>query len=356
MMVSLGRDFSDYCPSWSSNLVVLLREDIPSHELADFAPGAVIQINARRTIGAAAAVFRIIQREQPSVIVSSLPHVSAAVGLATSFSRNGVRHIVRLESGIWVAQGRRTLGRMKSAIFRTLLSRADHYIVVSDEMKSSYASFLRKCVDSFTFIPNPIVFEPMHRDSRASTAWHREEIRLVAVGRLSAEKNFSLAVSIVDDLRKMTDKRVVLSIFGDGPLREELESDVLRRGLENNIFFRGFVHKKPEIYESGDILIVTSLYEGFPLNIIEALGFGLGVVSVDCDFGPREIILTPWQGSLSSYDPRVFAAAVLRFAESTFAKDEAMWEKRRGYAEANFSMNSVTSRHEGVFLSVMAPE
>jgi len=156
-MVSLSNYFSHSSRDWESKLVVLLKEKTTSSELEQFAADSVIRLNARRTVSSVFQVARIIAREKPSVIVSSLPHVSAVVSLARIFSWAKVNHVVRLESGFHDLPMQGASTRLKAAIVRKFVSMADRFIVVAEEMAPSLARVLVRRFEDFTFIPNPVV-------------------------------------------------------------------------------------------------------------------------------------------------------------------------------------------------------
>jgi glycosyltransferase involved in cell wall biosynthesis len=112
---------------------------------------------------------------------------------------------------------------------------------------------------------------------------------LLAVGRLSGEKQFGL---LVDSFQSLASRHSGwdLVIIGEGPLRPALEAQVLAAGLEKCVFFPGRAGNVGEWYERADLFVLSSRFEGFPNTLVEAMAYGLPVVSFDCDTGPRDII------------------------------------------------------------------
>ncbi|CAA9465231.1 MAG: hypothetical protein AVDCRST_MAG38-781 [uncultured Solirubrobacteraceae bacterium] len=104
------------------------------------------------------------------------------------------------------------------------------------------------------------------------------------VGRLVAEKQPSLA------LRAAAAAGLPISFLGTGPLLEDLRAEARRLGAESSVRFLGFDPEPWKHYAGHRVLVVTSRYETFANVIVEALATGMPVVSVDCDFGPREIL------------------------------------------------------------------
>lgn len=350
-MVAVARHFTKMAPTWRGSLVVLLSEKNPSSLLDEMSANELTRLDAGRALGALGKILRLLRTEKPAVIVSSLPHVSAVVALAKVFANCNALHVVRLESSLTSARKHDVTGWLRQKFFRWLLTQADHFIAVSKELKDASARTMKIGHDRLTFIPNPLVVTLPEGGPQDPSEEKEAEIRLVAVGRLAKEKNFRLAIEAVRKLRDLTNRSISLQIFGEGPLRGELQVDISRAGLSECVFLRGFVQDKRIIYGAGDILIMTSFFEGFPLNVIEAIGYGLRVVSVDCDFGPREIITASWLGLLASYDPEDFASKILSLVETPTVFGDL--EKRRDYIRRNFNVDSIASRHESLFKALL---
>ena len=79
-------------------------------------------------------------------------------------------------------------------------------------------------------------------------------------------------------------------IVGDGDEKNNLLQLVRTCGLENNIFLVGSKNNPEEFMKYSDILVLSSIAEGFGLVLVEAMQNGLTPVSTDCPSGPSEII------------------------------------------------------------------
>jgi glycosyltransferase involved in cell wall biosynthesis len=143
-------------------------------------------------------------------------------------------------------------------------------------------------------IPNPTRFQP-EIPSRLS------EKRVLAIGRLSPEKNFASLVRAYTHVAKcFPDWR--LDIYGEGPESVSLLSEIERRGLSDAIHLKG---NSPDVEKemlSSSLLVASSRYEGFSLVIVEALSCGLPVVSYSCPYGPSAIITEGDNGFLVPVD------------------------------------------------------
>jgi glycosyltransferase involved in cell wall biosynthesis len=104
------------------------------------------------------------------------------------------------------------------------------------------------------------------------------------VGRLAPVKDPELA------LRAAHLAAAPLTMVGTGELRERLERMQAERGNGVGTDIRGWLPSPWHAYAEHRVLLVTSHYESFGNVIVESLAAGTPVVSVDCDFGPREIV------------------------------------------------------------------
>lgn len=89
-----------------------------------------------------------------------------------------------------------------------------------------------------------------------------------------------------------------LKIFGEGENRKNLEELIENRNLKDKIHLCGQTSNVLPEYEQSSIYVMSSLYEGLPMVLIEAMSCGLPIISFDCDCGPREIITDGIDGFL----------------------------------------------------------
>jgi glycosyltransferase involved in cell wall biosynthesis len=81
-----------------------------------------------------------------------------------------------------------------------------------------------------------------------------------------------------------------LVVLGEGEYKAQLEQLVLDCGLEDSVHFIGKHANVYQFLQAADVFVFSSLFEGMPNTMLEALSIGLPIVSPDCPSGPREII------------------------------------------------------------------
>jgi len=109
------------------------------------------------------------------------------------------------------------------------------------------------------------------------------------VGRLEKQKDFKTLILAFDQIKKTVD--VQLIILGEGGQRKELEKLILDLKL-NDVYLLGYPSDEYSYFCMGnsDILVSTSLWEGFSNSLIEAGILGLPVIATDCGSGSRELL------------------------------------------------------------------
>ena len=165
-------------------------------------------------------------------------------------------------------------------------------------------------------IPNPIdlrsIPEPYGETSSTSAT-----IKLLAVGRLNALKDYPTMFKAIDILRRNYD--VELFVLGDGEEKNSLMKLIHNLNLEEHVKLIGTVMDTGDWFRSADAFVLSSEYEGFSNVIVEALAHGVPVVSTDCPSGPAEILTSYEYGVLVSVgDYEELARGVISVVERKF--------------------------------------
>lgn len=101
-------------------------------------------------------------------------------------------------------------------------------------------------------------------------------------------------------------------LMGDGPLRPELEAQVAALGLQDRVIFTGFRPDVDDALAASDVFVLSSLWEGMPIALLEAMAAGCATVSTDVG-GVGQVLQDAVTGLLvPPGDPPALAAAILR--------------------------------------------
>ena len=162
---------------------------------------------------------------------------------------------------------------------------ASHYIVLNESMQDAFR--VAGVSDSrLSCIPNPCysVISASALDQGASSS----ELVLGFIGRFVAEKQIDWLLVAAEAMQNEGHK-IHLRLAGDGPLRDDLESEAARRGLGRIVFWDGWVDAPLEWLKRVDLLVLPSRHESFGLVLVEAMASGKLVVCSDAD-GPASIM------------------------------------------------------------------
>jgi glycosyltransferase involved in cell wall biosynthesis len=180
---------------------------------------------------------------------------------------------------------------------RLLSNRLAHHIIA---VSSSLSSFLSQeeniPAHKITVINNSVDLSRFHRRSesnlqeRVRRNWDLPADALIVggVGRLDYQKNFPLFLEVAAEVCAQLPQAIFI-IAGEGPDRASLEEQSRKLGITSRVRFLGFVKEMPEFYQSLDLLLLTSHFEGTPLTVLEAMAMGIPVVASQVD-GVGEVL------------------------------------------------------------------
>ena len=121
---------------------------------------------------------------------------------------------------------------------------------------------------------------------------------------------------------KVYDKNFHLLLVGDGSSKLLIQQKINNLQLNQYIKIEPFTLQINKYILNAKATVLTSNYEGFPLSVIESLALGTPVISVDCESGPKEIIVHNYNGLLVEKNNCVAFANAL----STFVNDNEKYQ------------------------------
>lgn len=227
------------------------------------------------------ALRTVLSTIEPDVIISFLTNVNVLAILANLGSRRAPLIISERTDALHDSRLPRTLRLARFLCYR----RADALVVQTAAAARRYVA-QPDAVPLVTVISNPLPAELAMSATRAS---HDSEGGcVVAMGRLTPEKGyFRLIEAFASALG--ADESWQLRIWGDGPLREDLQRLVDRLRLTERVRLCGVTSQPWSALAEGQIYVLSSEYEGFPNAMLEAMALGLPCIAFDCPSGPRAL-------------------------------------------------------------------
>lgn len=137
------------------------------------------------------------------------------------------------------------------------------------------------------------------------------------IGRINTQKGLEYYIKSISDL-KVKGLKIKFFIIGDGVLRKEMEMLVSKLNLTEDVIFYGFSDNVLNIIRQLDIVVLTSLWEGFPLTPIETFSMGKTIVATDVP-GTMEIVKDDENGIIV---PKKNSEALTNAIEELYSKKE----------------------------------
>ena len=138
-------------------------------------------------------------------------------------------------------------------------------------------------------------------------------------------------------------------IVGDGELRKDLEEYAEKLKIEKSIFWTGFRSDLERIYADLDVVVLSSINEGLPVAIIEAMSSSKPVVATDVG-GVKELVKNNENGIVvKSQDPQALARAILSLLSLEKNKLKEMGEHAKNMAYPMFSIKRLVSDVENLY-------
>ncbi len=175
---------------------------------------------------------------------------------------------------------------------------------------------------------------------------------VASVGRLRPQKGYHIWLAAAAEVRSaMPHAHFVL--IGDGELRPQLEQQARDLGIAEAVTFLGPRHDVEALYPLFDLFVSSSLWEGLPTVILEAMAAGCPVVATAVA-GTRELVADGRTGLLAPPDsPAQLAAAIVQMAEEP-ALAQAMAAEAKRFVTEQFSIEAVARQHEALYRALVS--
>lgn len=218
---------------------------------------------------------KICKTEKPDIVISFMGEPNFRALLATQGLR--IKNLISVRADPECEYR----GHIRGFLARHLLPITDGCVFQTKGAKQWFPAKLQK---KSKVICNPVKEEFYQAEYRPVPG------RIVSCGRLEKEKNFAM---LVDAFARLAAARLEmqLMIYGEGSLRGELWEQIEKRGMEGRIFLMGAIGDVSKALSEASIFVLSSLSEGMPNALMEAMAVGVPCIATDCPCGgPRMLI------------------------------------------------------------------
>lgn len=273
--------------------IVIMREREQSFALSDKVNCYQIKVKNDKfvTVRRIMKLHKILKEQDVGTLIPFLPIIS----LYTLMANIGIgRKIImseRADPNVSIfANNFSVKDRIGNLLMRKmgLFVLADYMVFQTSDAQSWYSKRIQRksCI-----IPNPLDLSHLPKRFRGE---RRKSI--VAAGRFSEEKNFPMLLRAFSAFHVQFPE-YILELYGEGSLRQTLESMCKEFGIVDSVKMDGFVNDLPTRIVDASMYISTSNHEGISNSMLEALGMGIPTIVTDCPVGgARMFVETDYNG------------------------------------------------------------
>ncbi|MCR4429030.1 MAG: glycosyltransferase family 4 protein [Caldiserica bacterium] len=171
------------------------------------------------------------------------------------------------------------------------------------------------------------------------------------LARLVHVKNPFLLLEVAQKVNEEIPEAMFFFV-GDGPYLNDLQRETLKRGLQRTVKFTGFRKDPLDVVEALDVIVLTSLSEGLPVTLLEAMALKKPVVATRVG-GVPEVVKDGVTGFLvPSGDSQGFSRVLISLFKNHDLMRE-MGERGRKWVEENFSLSTMAEKTDKVYFEVL---
>ncbi|MBX9814769.1 MAG: glycosyltransferase, partial [Sphingomonas sp.] len=232
----------------------------------------------------------MLRRERPDVLFCA-GNTYTSVGVAMKLLLGGAcppvvakvsNDLVRRDMGPMLRFAYRRWCRIQGQLL-------DRFVAMAPAMVDEIAEAMGVARDRIDVVHDPVLrgeelaeFEALPRPAPLPSGR-----RYLAIGRLMPQKNFALLLQAFAAMAGPQDR---LTILGEGPERAALEAQAAALGISDRVAMPGHVSDLKPWLAANDVFVMSSLFEGVPAVVIEALAAGLAMVATDCSVSMRDLL------------------------------------------------------------------
>lgn len=222
-------------------------------------------------------MYLLRKKYNPSAVIS----FGSSANLCNALSSGGGKCIVSI----------RGYNNMRRTLLNSFVNRrADQIICVSKELKLKVSMIYPKHLNKTMVLYNGLDLVKVKKLALENVAISCPgKFQIIVVGRLIGLKGFH---QLLRAFSLLLDRRLeaTLTILGEGELEASLKDLANKIGIAKSVHFLGFKQNPYKYMRESDLFVMSSIHEGFPNVLIEAMACGLPVISTDCLSGPVEIL------------------------------------------------------------------
>lgn len=252
----------------------------------------------------------LLIQDRPDIIISTLGRdISFITKIKDGSIKIGEAHTTKhFIRNFHLLEEKNILFKYLTKYFRWNMDRQvrklDALVVLTNQDKKDWEHLLPVYV-----IPNSFPFYPEY----PSTCENKQAI---IVGRYNSAKGYNYLIDAWREVHKSYPEWII-NIFGSGEYEDKVRKQINDYGLQDIVIMNNPTDTIMEEYLKSSIYVMSSVFEGFAMVLLEAMACGLPCVSFDCPYGPRNVITDGEDGFLVDYlNSKALADSICKLIEN----------------------------------------
>lgn len=302
----------------------------------------IIELKTPRLFFGLLKLANYLRQESPQCLLSAMHLMNEVAIVAKYLAGRKTKVIVCEHNTLSVhSASQKSLERWSPLSVKLLYPWADEVIAVSHGVATDLHQVTGFPLDKIKVIYNPVItpkqlemsLEPLEHPWFAQG----QPPVILGVGRLNQQKDFPTLIKAFAQVLKAKPAR--LMILGDGKEKNQLQQLIKDLKLENEVCLLGLVNNPYNYMKRATVFVLSSLWEGLPTVLIEAMAMGTPVVSTNCPSGPAEVLDNGKYGDLVPLgDSQAIADSILQILAGKIKKVDSHWLEQ-------FSLDSAVDQY-----------
>ncbi len=253
----------------------------------------IIKLRAKHSTTSIPELKKYLQTSKPAAMLVAKDRPGRAALIARQKAGTNTRIIIRLGTNLSRAleEKNRLLRYFRVSPMRRLYPLVDKVVAVSDGVAEDTHKITLLPKHKIKVIRNPVITNNLYEQAKAPTPhpWLEDNNPVIlGSGRLTHQKDFPTLLQAFARLELDTEPRLI--ILGEGKLRTSLEKQAKKLGISGRCLFPGFQANPYAWLSKASVFVLSSLWEGSPNVLTEALALGIPSVATNCPSGPAEVL------------------------------------------------------------------